>query len=201
MRSPPSILVFDSGLGGLTVLREIERHGPTRRSPMWPMTHSFLTGRSEEATLVARVVRADRHADRRASRSRPRGHRLQHRVDPGAAASARALHACRSSAPCRQSNRPAPPRRPSASSVLGHPGDGEARIYPCADPRFRPRLRRHAGRLGAARRHCRGRAARRAGRRMRRSRPRSRPALSTRRPAHRHDRARLHALSRCCSRG
>ena len=49
----------------------------------------------------------------------PRGDRLQHRLDPGAAAAARRASRCRSSAPCRRSSRPAPASRSKLVSVLG----------------------------------------------------------------------------------
>ena len=62
--------------------------------------------------------RRDRRADR-AAQAGPRGHRLQHRLDHRAAGTARALHACPSSAPCRRSSRPAPLRASKRVSVLG----------------------------------------------------------------------------------
>ena len=56
MRSPPSILVFDSGLGGLTVLREIERARPDAALTYVADDVFFPYGAQEEAALVARVV-------------------------------------------------------------------------------------------------------------------------------------------------
>jgi glutamate racemase len=56
MRSPPSILVFDSGLGGLTVLREIERTRPDAALTYVADDVFFPYGAQEEAALVARVV-------------------------------------------------------------------------------------------------------------------------------------------------
>jgi glutamate racemase len=56
MRSPPSILVFDSGLGGLTVLREIERARPDATLVYVADDAFFPYGAQEEAALVARVV-------------------------------------------------------------------------------------------------------------------------------------------------
>jgi glutamate racemase len=56
MRSPPSILVFDSGLGGLTVLREIERARPDAALVYVADDAFFPYGAQEEAALVARVV-------------------------------------------------------------------------------------------------------------------------------------------------
>jgi glutamate racemase len=56
MPSPPSILVFDSGLGGLTVLREIERARPDAKLIYVADDAFFPYGAQDEATLVARVV-------------------------------------------------------------------------------------------------------------------------------------------------
>jgi glutamate racemase len=56
MRSPPSILVFDSGLGGLTVLREIERARPDAALVYVADDAFFPYGAQEESALVARVV-------------------------------------------------------------------------------------------------------------------------------------------------
>jgi len=56
MRSPPSILVFDSGLGGLTVLREIERARSDAALVYVADDAFFPYGAQEEAALVTRVV-------------------------------------------------------------------------------------------------------------------------------------------------
>jgi glutamate racemase len=56
MRSPPTFLVFDSGLGGLTVLREVVRARPDARFLYVADDAFFPYGSHEEATLVARVV-------------------------------------------------------------------------------------------------------------------------------------------------
>ena len=56
MRSPPSILVFDSGLGGLTVLREIERARPDAALVYVADDAFFPYGAQEEAALVTRVA-------------------------------------------------------------------------------------------------------------------------------------------------
>src|SRR5215468_8802879 len=56
MRSPPSILVFDSGLGGLTVLREIERARPDAALVYVADDAFFPYGAQEEAALVERVA-------------------------------------------------------------------------------------------------------------------------------------------------
>jgi glutamate racemase len=56
MRSPPTFLVFDSGLGGLTVLREVVRARPDARFLYVADDAFFPYGSHEESTLVARVV-------------------------------------------------------------------------------------------------------------------------------------------------
>ena len=56
MPSAPTILVFDSGLGGLTVLREIARARPDATLVYMADDAFFPYGAHEEATLVARVV-------------------------------------------------------------------------------------------------------------------------------------------------
>ena len=53
---PPTILVFDSGLGGLTVLREIARARPQAHYVYVADDAFFPYGRHGEAELVARVV-------------------------------------------------------------------------------------------------------------------------------------------------
>jgi glutamate racemase len=52
----PSVLVFDSGLGGLTVLREITRQRPDLQLTYAADDAAFPYGRLDDATLVARVV-------------------------------------------------------------------------------------------------------------------------------------------------
>jgi glutamate racemase len=56
MRSPPTILVFDSGLGGLTVLREVVVARPDARFVYVADDAFFPYGAHEEGALVARVV-------------------------------------------------------------------------------------------------------------------------------------------------
>ena len=53
---PPTILVFDSGLGGLTVFREIVKVRPDARFIYVADDAVFPYGAIEEATLVARIV-------------------------------------------------------------------------------------------------------------------------------------------------
>jgi glutamate racemase len=53
---PPTILVFDSGLGGLTVLREVVRARPQAHYVYVADDAFFPYGRHGEAELVARVV-------------------------------------------------------------------------------------------------------------------------------------------------
>ena len=56
MPNAPTILVFDSGLGGLTVLREIVRRGPTRITSMSPTTCSSPMAITARRQIIARVV-------------------------------------------------------------------------------------------------------------------------------------------------
>jgi len=56
MPAPPTILVFDSGLGGLTVLREITRARHDAKIVYVADDAFFPYGAHEEAALVARVV-------------------------------------------------------------------------------------------------------------------------------------------------
>ncbi|KAB1078187.1 glutamate racemase [Methylobacterium soli] len=52
----PTILVFDSGLGGLTVLEQVRRARPDARYVYAADDAAFPYGRLSEATLVARVL-------------------------------------------------------------------------------------------------------------------------------------------------
>jgi glutamate racemase len=56
MASPPTILVFDSGLGGLTVFREVAKARPDARLVYAADDAFFPYGRHGEAALVARVL-------------------------------------------------------------------------------------------------------------------------------------------------
>ena len=56
MASPPTILVFDSGLGGLTVLREIVRTRPDAHYVYVADDAFFPYGHHSEAQIIARVV-------------------------------------------------------------------------------------------------------------------------------------------------
>jgi glutamate racemase len=53
---PPTILVFDSGLGGLTVFRELAKARPDARFIYVADDAVFPYGAIEEATLVARII-------------------------------------------------------------------------------------------------------------------------------------------------
>ena len=192
MRSP-SILVFDSGLGGLTVFREIARARPDARLIYAADDALFPYGKVPEDALVARVVGLMGELIA-AHRARPRGDRLQHRVDAWCCPRCARASPCPSSAPCRRSSRPARPRTRKLVSVLGTEAT-VAREYTHALIReFRPGLRRHAGRLGRLAALAEAELARRAGGR-RRDRAEIAPCfVDGRRAAHRHHRARLHAL-------
>src|SRR5271155_779122 len=54
--APPTILVFDSGLGGLTVFREVVKARPDARYVYVADDAFFPYGRHSEEALVARVV-------------------------------------------------------------------------------------------------------------------------------------------------
>jgi glutamate racemase len=56
MAAAPTILVFDSGLGGLTVFREIASARPDARFIYAADDAFFPYGRQDEAALVARVI-------------------------------------------------------------------------------------------------------------------------------------------------
>ena len=56
MASPPTILVFDSGLGGLTVLREIVRARPDAHYVYVADDAFFPYGHHSEEQIIARVV-------------------------------------------------------------------------------------------------------------------------------------------------
>ena len=56
MSSPPTILVFDSGLGGLTVLREIVRARPDAHYVYVADDAFFPYGHHSEEQIIARVV-------------------------------------------------------------------------------------------------------------------------------------------------
>src|ERR1700709_1036090 len=56
MTAPPTILVFDSGLGGLTVLREIVRARPDAHYVYVADDAFFPYGHPSEEQIIARVV-------------------------------------------------------------------------------------------------------------------------------------------------
>ena len=81
----PRALVFDSGLGGLSVLAEIRRLRPDVEIVYAADDAAFPYGRLGEAELVARVETVMARSHRR-NRARYRRHRLQHRLHPGSSA-------------------------------------------------------------------------------------------------------------------
>src|SRR6201995_1129502 len=56
MTAAPTILIFDSGLGGLTVFREVAKARPDARFVYAADDALFPYGRQQEAVLVARVI-------------------------------------------------------------------------------------------------------------------------------------------------
>ena len=196
----PRVLVFDSGVGGLTVFREIARARPDARFVYAADDALLSLWRSRRADAGRPRRRADGDADRRRT-PRSRGDRLQHRLDAGAAARCARASRCRSSAPCRRSSRPARPRRRKRVSVLGTEAT-VAREYTHALIRnFGAGLRRHAGRLGAARgaRRSGARAASRST--MRRSRAEIAPCFVDGRPRAPTPSCSPARIFRCCSTG
>ena len=178
----PTILVFDSGLGGLTVFSELRKARPDARFVYAADDAAFPYGRLTEAELVARVLAVmERLIDAACARSRR--DRLQHGLDAGAAAT------------CASASRipfvgtvPAikPAARSRASkrfSVLATPGT-VARDYTRdldRDLRRRTAASPSSARAGSPRWPRRSSPARR--RPTPRSRPRSRPASSRTRTA------------------
>ena len=143
--SSPTVLLFNSGLGGLTVYREVARARPDAHFLYVADDAAFPYGRLAEADLIGRVVAVmaaliDSHhpdlvvvACNTAStlvlpQLRARFTRAVCRHGPGDQASL-----CRFAQP--------------AGVRARHPGHGNARIYPRTDPRFCQRQSDHAGRL------------------------------------------------------
>ena len=56
MASPPTILVFDSGLGGLTVLREVVAARPDAHYVYVADDAFFPYGHHSEKEIIARVI-------------------------------------------------------------------------------------------------------------------------------------------------
>ena len=66
MGERPTILVFDSGLGGLTVLREVVRARPDARYVYVADDSFFPYGHHTEEEIIDRVRATDGRTDRRA---------------------------------------------------------------------------------------------------------------------------------------
>ena len=110
------ILMFDSGVGGLTVLREARVLMPDRRFVYVADDAAFPYGAWEEPALQARIY--SNCSARLLDRFRPGdfGDRLQHRVDAGRRCLARRpFPAILSSARCRRSSRRRSARAPAWS--------------------------------------------------------------------------------------
>ena len=177
MPNPPTILVFDSGLGGLTVFREVVKARPDARY-LYVADDAFFPYSSRgEAELVARVVALMGELID--------GHRPDLIVIACNTASTLALPQLRArySVPfvgTVPAIKPACAASAHAARVgARHRGDRGPRIYPRAHPRLRQWQRRDAGRLGAARGLRRGGAQGHARRRRCDRATRSRPASST----------------------
>ena len=137
------ILIFDSGLGGLTVYREVAAARPDADFLYVADDAAFPYGALAEPALIAR-----RRTHGRPHRDAPpgsRGHRLQYRLDhraPGVAqeiCGAVRRHGAGDQAGLRRLGHQARVR-------ARHRGDGQARIYPRAHSRLCARLRSNAGR-------------------------------------------------------
>ena len=110
--SAPVILVFDSGLGGLTVFREVASARPDARFVYAADDAFFPYGRQDEAELVARVleVMGELIAAHRPDLVVVACNTASTLVLPSCAKNSRS----RSSAPCRRSSRPARARTASS---------------------------------------------------------------------------------------
>ena len=176
MTAAPNILVFDSGLGGLTVFREVVSARPDARFVYAADDAFFPYGRQDEAELVERVLEvmgdliAAHRPDLVVSRATP--------PRPWCCAQLRARNSkCRSSAPFPRSSRRARASNSKLVSVLGTEATVKREYTRELVRRARKQLRRNAGRLAAARRDGRGRIERRALRPTRTSPPRLAPCF------------------------
>ena len=173
----PTILVFDSGLGGLTVFREVVKARPDARYVYVADDAFFPYGRHSEDALVGRVVPL--MAELIAT------HAPDLVVIACNTASTLVLPHLRARfAVPFVGTVPAIKPACGASQIAArvgarHRGDGEARIHPRPDPGFRPGLRRDPGRLRTSRLDRGSRAARQSRSTMPTSPARSRPASST----------------------
>ena len=149
MAAAPTILVFDSGLGGLTVFREIAAARPDARFVYVADDAGFPYGNMPEEALITRIL----HVIGKAIAE----HAPDLVVVACNTASTLALAELRArftvpfvgtvpaiKPACAQS-------KTQAHRRARHAGDRRPRIYPRADPRIRRRLRCGAGRLAAAR--------------------------------------------------
>ena len=176
MSAPPTILVFDSGLGGLTVLREIVGARPDAHYVYVADDAFFPYGHHGEDEIIARVVPLigeliAAHAPDLVviacnTASTLVMSYLRERVQ-----SALRRNRARDQAGLRQFE-------DQAGVGAGHQGHRQARIHQGADPRFRARLRRDAGRFGGSRLAGGSGVERRSGQRRAISPPNSRHASS-----------------------
>ena len=139
------ILMFDSGIGGLTVLREARVLMPDRRFVYVADDAAFPYGDWEEEALRARLI----VAVRRIAGDPPagnRGHPLQHGLDAGARRSARRLsrHAFRRHRAGDQARGRAHALR--AGVGAGDARHGQARLYARPHPVVCRAMPRPAGR-------------------------------------------------------
>ena len=146
MSAPPTILVFDSGLGGLTVLREIVAARPDAHYVYVADDAFFPYGHHSEDQIIARVVPLigeliAAHAPDlvviacNTASTLVMSHLRERYKVPFVGTVPAIKPACAKS-------------KTKRVSVLGTKGTVQARIHQGADPRFRARLRSDAGGLG-----------------------------------------------------
>jgi len=135
---PPTILLFDSGLGGLTVLREIVGARPDRITSMSPTMRFFPYGHHSEEQIIARVVPLIGELIKTHTPDLG-GDRLQHRLHACHVASAQRIR--------RTVVGTVPAIKPACASSkdqarLGarHQGHRQTRIHQETDPRFRGKV-------------------------------------------------------------
>ena len=149
-----TILVFDSGLGGLTVYREIAAARPDADFLYVADDAAFPYGAMAEPALIARVVAlmGELIAAHRPDLVVIACNTASTIVLPALAAENFSVPVCR-----HRAGDQAGLRRFGHQARLGarHRGDGRARIYPRAHSRLRRRLPGDAGRIEEARRLCR----------------------------------------------
>ena len=120
MSAPPTILVFDSGLGGLTVLREIVRARPDAHYVYVADDAFFPYGHHSEDEIIARVVPLI--GELIAAHAPDLVVIACNTASTLVMSHLRDAYRCPLSAPCRRSSRPARSSKTKRVSVLGTKG-------------------------------------------------------------------------------